>query len=342
MSDYVRIGVLGVGRIGRMHVRNLTAHVPEARVVAVADIVEEAARQVAAEHGIPDAYGDPRYVIERPDVDAVFICTSTDTHAALIEQAAQAGKHIFCEKPLDLDVERIRQVLRVVDEAGVKLQVGFQRRFDPSFRRARDLIAAGKIGEPHILRITSRDPAPPPLAYIKVSGGIFLDMTIHDFDMSRFLLGDEPEEIFATGGVLIDPAIGEAGDLDTAVITLRFRKGTLATIDNSRKAVYGYDQRVEVFGSEGMVAVGNRTPDYVLHADAAGVHTSKPVYFFIERYTEAYIEEAKAFVQAIREDKPTPVDGRDGLIPVIMGHAAWESYRNRAPVRIALDAGEDS
>ncbi len=339
MTSQITIGVLGVGRIGRMHVRHLQQFVPQARVLAVADIVEEAARQVAAQYNVPHAYGDPRYVLERNDIDAVFICTSTDTHATLIEQAAQTGKHIFCEKPLDLDVDRIRRVLTVVQDAGVKLQVGFQRRFDPSFRRARDLVAQGNIGTPHIVRITSRDPEPPPLEYIKVSGGIFLDMTIHDFDMSRFLLDDEPEEVYATGSVLVDPAIGQAGDLDTALITLRFRKGTLVTIDNSRRAVYGYDQRVEVFGSEGMVVVGNRMPDQVVLADGEGLHTAKPVYFFIERYTEAYIEEARAFVQAVVEDTPPPVTGRDGLIPVIMGHAAWQSYRQHAPVRIALEEG---
>ncbi len=335
MTTEVRLGVIGVGRIGRLHVRNLVTQVPHARVVAVADIVEEAARRVAAEHGIPEAYADPRYIMEHKDIDAVVICSSTDTHAPLIEQAAEAGKHAFCEKPLALDLDRIDRVLAKVKEAGVKLQVGFQRRFDPSFRRARDLIAEGKIGEPHILRITSRDPAPPPIEYIKVSGGIFLDMTIHDFDMSRFLLGDEPEEIFAIGNVLVDPAIGEAGDIDTAVITMRFRRGTLATIDNSRRAVYGYDQRIEVFGSEGMIAVGNKTPDHVLLADEGGVHTAKPVYFFIERYTEAYVEEMRAFVECILNDTEPPVTGVDGRAPVVMGYAAWESYRKGQPIPIS-------
>ncbi len=334
MASKINVGVIGVGRIGRMHVRNLTTQVPDARVVAVADIIEEAAHQVAATYNVPEAYGDPRYIIEHKDIDAVVICSSTDTHAMLIEQAAEAGKHIFCEKPLDLDLARIDQVLAKVDAAGVKLQVGFQRRFDPSFRRARDLIAEGKIGEPHIVRITSRDPGPPPLAYIKVSGGIFLDMTIHDFDMSRFLTGDEAEEVFAVGNVLVDPQIGEVGDIDTAIVTMRFRQGSLVTIDNSRKAVYGYDQRIEVLGSKGMVAVGNKVPDHVLYADDAGIHTAKPVYFFIERYTEAYVAEMQAFIQAIVEDTEPLVTGVDGRMPVVMGYAAKKSLAEGRPVRL--------
>ncbi len=334
MSEYVRLGVIGVGRIGRLHVHHLVTQIPQARVVAVADVIEEVARQVAHTYHIPHVYRDPRALVEREDIDAVIICSSTNTHADFIEMAARAGKHVFCEKPLDLDVDRVRHVLRVVAEAGVKLQVGFQRRFDPSFRRARDLIAQGAIGVPHVVRITSRDPAPPPLEYIKVSGGIFLDMTIHDFDMSRFLLNDEPEEVYATGGVLVDPAIGEAGDIDTALITLRFRSGALVSIDNSRKAVYGYDQRVEVFGSEGMVAVGNKMPDQVVQVDVNGTHGPKPVYFFMERYTEAYIEEMRAFVRSLLEDTPPPVTGWDGLVPVMMGHAAWQSYREHRPISV--------
>ncbi len=336
MTRTLSLGVIGVGRIGRLHVQNLKAHIPEARILAVADVVEEAARHIAHTHHIPHAYSDPRYVLERKDVDAVVICSSTDTHAALVEMAARAGKHIFCEKPLDLDVARIRHLLQVVEDAGVKLQVGFQRRFDPSFRRARDLIAAGHIGEPHLVRITSRDPAPPPIEYIRVSGGIFLDMTIHDFDMSRFLLADEPETIYATGGVFVDPAIRDAGDIDTALISLRFRGGALVSIDNSRKAAYGYDQRVEVFGSEGMIMVGNKPPDFTTVVDGTGFHGPKPVHFFTERYTEAYTEEMRAFVRAVLEDQPPQVSGWDGLVPVIMGHAAWQSYRTGQPVPISL------
>ncbi len=336
MAETLSLGVVGVGRIGRLHVQNLVKHVSRARILAVADVIEEAARQVATTYHIPDAYADPRRVLERKDIDAIIICSSTNTHADLIEMAAQAGKHAFCEKPLDLSVERIRQVLGVVAENGVKLQVGFQRRFDPSFQRARDLLAEGAIGTPHIVRITSRDPAPPPIEYIRVSGGIFLDMTIHDFDMSRFLLGDEATEIFVQGGVMVDPAIGEANDLDTAIISMRFRKGTLVTIDNSRRSVYGYDQRVEVFGSEGMISVGNRFPDQVVLLNDGGQHGPKPLYFFVERYRGAYVAEMRAFVDAVLNDEPSPVSGLDGLMPVIMGHAAWQSYREQRPIAVEL------
>ena len=332
----ITFGLIGAGRIGRIHAENLTRHLPGARLLAVADVFEEAAQRAAADFDIPNAYADPRPIFDDPAIDAVVICSSTDTHADFIEQAAAAGKHIFCEKPIHLDLARIDRALAAVDGAGVKLQIGFNRRFDPSFARAQELVASGAIGEPHILRITSRDPAPPPLDYIKVSGGIFLDMTIHDFDMARFLIGDEVSEIYAAGGVLVDPAMGEAGDIDTALITLKFRNGVIGAIDNSRRAVYGYDQRVEVFGSEGVVMVGNMQPDQAVVADAAGVRSAKPLYFFLERYAEAYRNEMAAFLEAIREDKTPPVTGVDGRIPVVMGYAAWESYRENKPISIAL------
>ncbi|MBC8264927.1 MAG: inositol 2-dehydrogenase, partial [Anaerolineales bacterium] len=233
------------------------------------------------------------------------------------------------------DLARIDRALEAVDKAGVKLQVGFNRRFDPNFKRVREMVAAGKIGAPHILRITSRDPGPPPIEYIKISGGIFLDMTIHDFDMARYLIGSEVAEIYAAGGVMVDPAIGEAGDIDTAVITLRFDNGVIGTIDNSRKAVYGYDQRVEVFGSEGMVAVSNNTPDTAVHSNAEGVHSSLPLFFFVERYTESYIAEMMAFMECIQQDKAPPVTGIDGRIPVVMGYAAQKSYEENRPVKLS-------
>jgi len=228
----------------------------------------------------------------------------------------------------------IDRALAAVEEAGVKLQVGFNRRFDPNFRRVRELVAAGKIGEPHILHIISRDPAPPPIEYIKVSGGIFLDMTIHDFDMARYLIGSEVEEIYAAGGVMVDPAIGEAGDIDTAVITLRFENGVIGTIDNSRQAVYGYDQRVEVFGSGGMVTVSNNTPDSALVSDGQGVHGPLPLYFFIERYVDSYIAEMEVFIECLQKDLMPPVTGVDGRIPVVMGYAARKSYEENRPVKL--------
>jgi len=335
MTNQVNVGIIGAGRIGRVHVENLAYHIPEANVVAIADIFVEAAEKCAADFGIPSAAKDHRAILENDQIEAVVICSSTDTHAQFIEEAAALGKHIFCEKPIDLDLKRIDRALEAVDKAGVKLQVGFNRRFDPSFKRVRDMVAEGKVGTPHIVHIISRDPAPPPIEYIKVSGGIFVDMTIHDFDMARYLIGSEAEEVYAAGGVMVDPKIGEAGDIDTAMVTLRYANGAIGSIDNSRQAVYGYDQRVEVFGSEGGIVVANRTPDNAIISDADGVRAAKPLYFFIERYTDAYIAEMKEFISCILEDKAPSVTGIDGRIPVVMGLAAWKSYRENRPVRLS-------
>jgi len=337
--DRVNIGLIGAGRIGKMHAEHLAFRIPDANLLAVADVFVKAAEKCAADYQIPAAFQDYHRILDNPDIDAVVICSSTDTHAQIIEEAAAAGKHIFCEKPIDFDLERIDRALAAVDKAGVKLQIGFNRRFDPSFKRARDLVAEGKIGKPHIVRITSRDPQPPPIEYIKVSGGIFLDMTIHDFDMARYLINDEVTEMFAVGEVLVDPEIGKAGDIDTAIITLRYASGAIGTIDNSRKAVYGYDQRVEVFGSEGAVVVSNNTRDRAVLSDAEGVHGSLPLYFFVERYTEAYIAEMKAFIDCIQQDKTPPVTGVDGRVPVVMGYAAQKSYEENRPVKLSeIDA----
>lgn len=330
-----RVGLIGAGRIGRLHAGHLAYRIPDANLVAVADIVVEAAEELAARLQIPAAFADHRRILEDDAIEAVVICSSTDTHAQFIEEAAEAGKHIFCEKPIAQDLGRIDRALEAVDEAGVKLQVGFNRRFDPSFKRARDVVASGRIGTPHILRITSRDPEPPPISYVKVSGGIFLDMAIHDFDMARYLMGDEVEEIYAMGGVMVDPAIGEAGDIDTAITMLRYVNGALGTIDNSRKAVYGYDQRVEVFGSEGVVICSNRTPDSAVISDAEGVHGPLPLFFFVERYTEAYVAEMQAFIECVRKDQTPPVTGLDGRIPVVMAYAAGKSYKENRPVELS-------
>ncbi len=330
----LRFGVIGAGRIGKIHAENLATRIPGAEVVAVADVNLPAARELAVRLHIPCALEDYHAILLDPTIDAVAICSSTDTHAAIIIEAAAAGKHIFCEKPIALDLAKIDAALAAVETAGVQLQIGFNRRFDPNFRKVREMVAAGKIGEPQILRITSRDPAPPPVSYVRVSGGMFMDMTIHDFDMARYLSGSEVVEVYAVAGVMVDPAIGEAGDVDTAVITLRFANGAIGTIDNCRKAVYGYDQRVEVFGSGGMVQSLNNTPDNNVYANAEGVQSAKPLYFFLERYTESFIAEMKEFVRSVSEGIPTPVTGIDGRIPVVIGMAAKKSLEEHRPVRI--------
>ena len=335
MKQKINIGVIGAGRIGRLHAQNVMYRIPEANLVAVSDIFGEAADKLAAELGIPAAHQDHRRILEDKRIDAVLICSSTNTHAQMIEEAAEAGKQIFCEKPIALDLARIDHALATVERAGVKLQVGFNRRFDPNFRRVQAVVASGGIGTPHLLRITSRDPEPPPIEYVKVSGGIFLDMTIHDFDMARFLIGAEVDSIYVAANVLVDPAIGAAGDVDTAIITLHFANGVLGAIDNSRKAVYGYDQRAEVFGSEGMVATRNNTPDSAVVSNATGVHGPLPLNFFMERYTESYIAEMKAFIECIVQDTPPPVTGLDGRIPVVMGYAAKQSLAEKRPVRLS-------
>ncbi len=335
MTHKINLGLIGAGRIGRVHAENLTYRIPEANIVAVADIFLEAAEKCAADFQIPSATQDPRTIFDNKNIDAVVICSSTDTHAQFISEAAAAGKHIFCEKPIALDLAKIDQALEAVGQSGVKLQIGFNRRFDPNFKQAHDVVAAGKIGVPHIVRITSRDPSPPPIDYIKVSGGIVLDMTIHDFDMARYLIDSEVEEIYAAGGVMIDPAIGEAGDVDTAMITLRYANGAIGSIDNSRQAVYGYDQRVEVFGSEGGVVVSNNTPHKAVYSNAEGVYSALPLYFFLERYMESYLAEMKAFIETIQQDTPSLVTGIDGRIPVVMGLAAWKSYRENRPVKLS-------
>jgi myo-inositol 2-dehydrogenase/D-chiro-inositol 1-dehydrogenase len=278
---------------------------------------------------------DYRFLLDDPGLQAVLICSSTDTHAGIAIAAAEAGKHIFLEKPIDFDLQRIDAVLRAVERAGIGLQVGFNRRFDPSFAQARRLVAEGEIGTPHLLRITSRDPSPPPLDYVRASGGLFLDMTIHDFDMARFLMGSEVTEVHAAGAVLVDPAIGEAGDLDTAVVTLRFANGALGAIDNSRRAVYGYDQRAEVFGDGGMVAVGNHTPHAAVHSNARGVQSARPLYFFLERYTDSYVNELRAFLEAVRQGTPPPVTGHDGRQAVVLGLAALRSHQQGRPVKLS-------
>ena len=333
MSNRLRVGLIGAGRIGKVHAEAIVAQVPQAELVMVADIFASSAKALADKYGIAatNTYHD---ILNDPSIEAILICSSTDTHAQLIIEGARAGKHIFCEKPIDHSLERIDAALAAVEEAGVKLQIGFNRRFDANFMKVQQMIAAGKIGTPHVLHIISRDPAPPPIEYIKVSGGIFLDMTIHDFDMARFLFG-EVEEVYVLGGVMVDPAIGEAGDIDTAIVTLKFANGAIGTIDNSRQAVYGYDQRVEAFGSAGMVNVANNYANTHTYYHAGGVEGEKPLYFFLERYMASYANEMKAFVDCVLNDTDSPVTGEDGRAPVVIGMAAWKSYKEGRPVKIS-------
>ncbi len=330
----VNIGIIGAGRIGKVHADALTRRIPEASVIAIADVFKEAARTAANQFNIPEASDDYTTLLANPAIDAVVICSSTDTHSQFITEAAQAGKHIFCEKPIDFDLGRIDAALAAVAESGVKLQIGFNRRFDANHVRVRQAVVNGEIGTPHLLHIISRDPAPPPLEYIKVSGGIFLDMTIHDFDMARFLIGAEVEEVYAAAGVMVDAAIGEAGDVDTAMITLKFTNGAIGVIDNSRQAVYGYDQRVEVFGSKGSATTGNWYQNVVTISNAQAVQRDLPLNFFMDRYTDSYIAEMMAFIDAIANDKLSPVSGAEGRVPVVMGLAARKSYLENRPVRL--------
>ncbi|MCS7069989.1 MAG: inositol 2-dehydrogenase [Anaerolinea sp.] len=331
----LKVGVIGAGRIGKLHAENLAYRIPETQVVAIADINAGAASAVAHKLNIPHVFDDYRAVLGLSEIDAVVICSATDTHTPIIIEAARAGKQIFCEKPIDLSLSKIDSALEAVDKAGVKLQIGFNRRFDPNFARVRQAVQSGEIGTPHRLHIISRDPSPPPISYVRVSGGIFVDMTIHDFDMARFLLGEEVEEVYAAAGVLIDPAIGAEGDVDTAVTVLRFASGAIGTIDNSRKAVYGYDQRVEVFGSAGSAQAENNFPNNTLISGERMIYRDLPLNFFVERYTDSYINEMRAFVDAVVHDRPVPVTGLDGRIPVVMGLAARRSVELNRPVKLS-------
>jgi myo-inositol 2-dehydrogenase/D-chiro-inositol 1-dehydrogenase len=330
----MKVGLIGAGRIGKLHAEILTYHIPEAELKTVAEIYLDETRSWANQLKIPNLTKDYGDILNDPEIEAVLICSSTDTHAQLIVAAAEADKHIFCEKPIDFDVEKIKHALDSVNAAGVKLQIGFNRRFDHNFKKVRQVVESGKIGDVHIVKITSRDPAPPPIEYIKLSGGIFLDMTIHDFDMARYLSISEVQEVYAQGAVLIDPAIGDIGDVDTAIITLKFKNGAMGVIDNSRQAVYGHDQRVEVFGSKGCVDVRNDFPNSAVLSTADGITRDKPHHFFLERYKTAYIEELKAFTRAVIRDQETPVTGEDGLQPVLIGVAALTSLRENKPVKI--------
>ena len=330
----LRVGILGAGRIGRVHAETMAFRLPEAEIVAITDINTVAAQALAARCGIPRVAASIDEILGDKSIDAVLICTSTDTHADLIVRAAKAGKHIFCEKPIALELDKIDSALAAVKAAGVQLQVGFNRRFDSNFLRVRQAVSSGEIGKPSLMHIISRDPAPPPMNFVRTSGGIFRDMMIHDFDMARYLMGEEVEEIYAAGGVLVEPAFKAEDDLDTAFVVLHFMSGAIGTIDNSRKAVFGYDQRVEILGSKGKIASENRFPNEVVVSGEKSVYTDLPLNFFMQRYTESFALELQLFVQAVLEGKQTPVTGPDARVPVVMALAARKSYDERRPVKL--------
>jgi len=324
------ISILGTGRIGKMHAELIARQVPGLDVAAVYDVYGESAQAVAADIGCDVAASVEE--IMASGVDSVAICSSTDTHVDLTVAAAEAGKAIFLEKPVSLDLAEVDRALGAVEAAGVPIQIGFNRRFDDSHAAVQQAVASGSIGDLHMLRITSRDPTPPPIEYIKVSGGIFCDMTIHDFDMARFVSGSEIVEVYAKADVRIDPAIGEAGDVDTAVVILTHENGAITTIDNSRQAVYGYDQRVEAFGSAGMAVSENPLSHTAELHTAAGTQIATVPYFFLERYVPSYLAGWSAFVEGLASGN-MPITGPDGRAPLVAGLAAWKSVREGRPVR---------
>ena len=325
------IAVLGTGRIGKMHAEIITNQIDGLDVASVYDIYADGAQAVADSIGCDRAESVEEVMAS--DVDAVAICTSTDTHVDLVVAAAAARKAIFLEKPVSLNLAEVDRAAAAVEAAGVPIQVGFNRRFDPSHAAVQASVAAGEVGELHLVKITSRDPEPPPIEYVKVSGGMFNDMTIHDFDMARFVTGSEIVEVYAKGAVRVDPAIGEAGDIDTAMIILTHEDGTLTYIDNSRQAVYGYDQRVEAFGSGGMVASENPRSHFTQLHGAQGTRLEPVPYFFLERYNQSYVNEWKAFVDGL-ESGTLPVGIADGRAPLVAGIAALRSHQENRPVRI--------
>ncbi len=332
----LKIALLGAGRIGKLHGENLMYAVPQAEVAAVADpMMNDSMRAWAADLGIAECTSDVDKVIADETIDAVFICTSTPSHADLIAKAAKAGKHIFCEKPIHTDLDKIREAIVAAEAADVKLQVGFVRRFDHNHKRVHDTVASGKLGTPQLVKVCSRDPDHQPMEYVATCGGIFMDMTIHDFDMVRYLSCSEVTEVCAFGAACDNPQYAEYGDVDTAVVMLKFENGALGVIDNSRSSKYGYDQRTEVHCAKGCVRVDNDLDDTASISTMEGVEVAKPTWFFLERYNNAFIAEARAFCDAVLKGTDVPVNSRDGLMPVAIAIAADKSLKEGRTVKLS-------
>jgi myo-inositol 2-dehydrogenase/D-chiro-inositol 1-dehydrogenase len=329
----LRFGLLGAGRIGQLHAGNIVASA-DASLVAIADVNAEAASKLAATTGAEVRDADA--IIKAGDIDALLIGSSTDTHADYIEAGARAGKAVFCEKPVDLDAKRVESCLKVVEKAGIPLMIGFNRRFDPNFSALQKRVSEGAVGKVEIVTVISRDPGPPPVSYIERSGGLYRDMMIHDFDIARFMLSEEPVEVFAYGSSLVDPAIGKAGDVDTALVVMKTATGKLAQISNSRRAAYGYDQRIEVHGSNGLARADNIHETTVEIAGKNGFRGDPVLHFFLERYMEAYRRELAAFIDAVANGRPPSPSGRDGLAAQRLADAATESRKTGKAVAIKV------
>ena len=328
----LRVGLLGAGRIGNVHAKAISTH-PQSRLVAVSDVNAEAAAKLAGLYGAEARSNEA--IIDDPSIGAVLIATSTNTHSDLIEAATRAGKVVLCEKPVDLSLARAQACLKAVGATGRPVMIGFNRRFDPNFAALKAAADGGEIGKSELLSITSFDPAPPPISYVKVSGGLFRDMMIHDFDLACWIMGASPDQVTAVGTSIVDPEIGAAGDVDTAVVTLLYGDGRIAVIRNSRRAAYGYDQRIELLGSKGLLSVDNVLENTVSKATAAGVVGAKPEFFFLERYTRAYGAEWAAFVDAVTKNSPLPVTLADGVNALAVAEAATRSAKTKSTVDLA-------
>ncbi|MBN2154650.1 MAG: inositol 2-dehydrogenase [Candidatus Lokiarchaeota archaeon] len=335
MLQKIVAGIIGAGRIGKIHAENIMNHIENAYIKTIADIKIDHLKKWAENLRISHLTTDYREILEDPEIQVVIICSSTDTHVKFITEAAKAGKHIFCEKPIDFEVSRIKDALNAVKDAGVKFMIGFNRRFDHNFQRMKKAVQKGDLGEPHIIKISSRDPNPPPIEYLKVSGGLFFDMAIHDWDMCRYLSNSEIAEVYAQGAAFNDPEISNINDIDTAVTLLKSKSGIMFIIDNSRKAVYGYDQRVEIFGSKGMILNYNDTINNVEIYSENSIARDKIPYFFLERYRDSYIVEMRELFECVQNNSDPSVSGVDGLQAVLIAKAASLSMRENRPVKLS-------
>jgi myo-inositol 2-dehydrogenase/D-chiro-inositol 1-dehydrogenase len=336
MAKIYTVGVIGAGRIGKIHIENILSNIPGLKLKTVADInIDDQMNEWANKVGVPLLIQDADDIFSDSEIDVVIIASSTDTHVKFIQKAAHMKKDVFCEKPIDTNLNNIKETLKIVKNEGIKLMIGFNRRFDKNFKRVREIVTSGQIGIPQIIKVTARDPALPSMEYIKSSGGMFFDMTIHDWDMVRFQSGSEVEEVYATGAVLVDPEVGKIGDIDTAAIILKLKNSSIGIIDNSRQAVYGYDQRVEVFGSKGCAVAGNEPSNTIRLFTAEKTKEDNIPYFFLERYMESYALELQSFFECLRNNNEPSPNGEDGLINAIIATAVQRSFEENRPVKIS-------